>query len=120
MRARFISAHFSFSIGNFVSEIPYDPDLYFIGEEITLSIRALYARIPSFDIIVAGNSNPRFHVRDPVDDGRSWCLWPRRLPASYVLALANKVPDYTTEPVVPLRELVPSQSGAQRIIGLPI
>ena len=37
---RFFSAHFAFTIGNFVKEVPYDPTLYFHGEEITLAVRA--------------------------------------------------------------------------------
>lgn len=40
LRARFISAHFLFTIGAFVKDVPYDPELYFIGEEISLSVRA--------------------------------------------------------------------------------
>lgn len=40
LRARFVSAHFLFTVGAFVSEVPYDPELYFHGEEITLAIRA--------------------------------------------------------------------------------
>ncbi len=40
MRARFLSAHLLFSLGDFVREVPYDPDLYFVGEEINLTIRA--------------------------------------------------------------------------------
>jgi hypothetical protein len=40
LRARFVSAHFLFTLGAFVGEVPYDPDLYFHGEEITLAIRA--------------------------------------------------------------------------------
>ncbi len=40
VRSRFLSAHFLFARGGFVSEVPYDPDLYFIGEEITLAVRA--------------------------------------------------------------------------------
>jgi hypothetical protein len=39
-RARFISAHFLFAPGSFVLDVPYDPELYFIGEEITLAVRA--------------------------------------------------------------------------------
>ena len=39
-RARFLSAHFLFTIGEFVSEVPYDPELYFHGEEISLAVRA--------------------------------------------------------------------------------
>jgi hypothetical protein len=40
VRARFLSAHFLFAPGSFVREVPYDPELYFIGEEITLAVRA--------------------------------------------------------------------------------
>ncbi len=39
-RARFVSAHLLFSLGRFVEDVPYDPELYFIGEEITLAVRA--------------------------------------------------------------------------------
>jgi hypothetical protein len=39
-RARFVSAHFLFAPGSFVHEVPYDPELYFLGEEITLAVRA--------------------------------------------------------------------------------
>jgi hypothetical protein len=39
-RARFLSAHFLFTTGDFVREVPYDPDLYFTGEEITMAVRA--------------------------------------------------------------------------------
>jgi hypothetical protein len=38
--ARFVSGHFLFAPGSFVNDVPYDPELYFHGEEITLSIRA--------------------------------------------------------------------------------
>ena len=40
VRSRFLSAHFLFAPGSFVTDVPYDPDLYFIGEEITLAVRA--------------------------------------------------------------------------------
>jgi len=40
LRARFLSAHFLFTLGNFIDEVRYDPDLYFHGEEIMLAIRA--------------------------------------------------------------------------------
>jgi hypothetical protein len=40
VRSRFISAHFLFAPGSFVRDVPYDPELYFIGEEITLAVRA--------------------------------------------------------------------------------
>ena len=37
---KFLSGHFLFAPGSFVTEVPYDPELYFHGEEITLSVRA--------------------------------------------------------------------------------
>lgn len=42
MRARTISGHFYFTSGDFVKEVPYDPEIYFGGytEETTLSLRA--------------------------------------------------------------------------------
>jgi hypothetical protein len=40
VRSRFFSAHFAFAEGRFVREVPYDPHLYFHGEEITMAVRA--------------------------------------------------------------------------------
>ncbi len=39
-RARFVSAGFLFAHGRFVEEVPYDPDLYFMGEEAAMTVRA--------------------------------------------------------------------------------
>lgn len=39
-KARFISGHFIFSYGSFCEEVPYDPNLYFHGEESSLAARA--------------------------------------------------------------------------------
>ena len=38
--ARFYSAHFAFTTGNFVKEVPHDPEYYFHGEEISIAVRA--------------------------------------------------------------------------------
>ncbi len=38
--ARFCSGHFIFTTGQFCNEVPYDPECYFIGEEISLAVRA--------------------------------------------------------------------------------
>ena len=38
--ARFVSAHFIFTLGSFCTEVPYDPHYYFHGEEINLTVRA--------------------------------------------------------------------------------
>lgn len=38
--ARFYSAHFCFTLGKFVKEVPHDPEYYFHGEEISIAVRA--------------------------------------------------------------------------------
>ncbi|RRA48349.1 GlcNAc-transferase family protein [Acidipila sp. EB88] len=40
VRARFLSAGFLFTLGLFVEEVPYDPELYFMGEESSMTVRA--------------------------------------------------------------------------------
>ena len=40
LRARFLSGGFLFAPGSFVQDVPYDPQLYFYGEEISMSLRA--------------------------------------------------------------------------------
>ncbi len=40
VRARCVSGHFLLARGSFVEEVPYDPTLYFFGEEISLAVRA--------------------------------------------------------------------------------
>jgi hypothetical protein len=39
-RARFLSAGFLFTTGCFVHEVGYDPELYFLGEEAAMTVRA--------------------------------------------------------------------------------
>lgn len=38
--SRFFAGGFSFTSGNFIKEVPYDPNLYFLGEEISMAVRA--------------------------------------------------------------------------------
>jgi hypothetical protein len=38
--ARFYSGHFAFTIGAFCEQVKHDPLLYFLGEEITIAVRA--------------------------------------------------------------------------------
>ena len=40
VRARFFSGHFAFAEGRFRARSPYDPYLYFHGEEISMAVRA--------------------------------------------------------------------------------
>lgn len=37
---RFYSGHFAFTTGDFVKEVPHDPNYYFHGEEISLAVRS--------------------------------------------------------------------------------
>jgi len=39
-RARFLAAGFLFAPGCFVQEVPYDPELYFMGEKSAMTVRA--------------------------------------------------------------------------------
>lgn len=39
-RTRGVSGHLLFTLGRFVSDVPYDPELYFLGEEVHLAVRA--------------------------------------------------------------------------------
>jgi glycosyltransferase involved in cell wall biosynthesis len=38
--ARFYSAHFAFTLGQFSTEVQHDPEFYFHGEEISIAVRA--------------------------------------------------------------------------------
>lgn len=40
MRARFYSAHFAFTVGEFATEVKHNPNYYFHGEEISIAVRA--------------------------------------------------------------------------------
>jgi hypothetical protein len=39
-RAFFFSGHFAFARGQFVEDVPYDPEIFFMGEEISMAVRA--------------------------------------------------------------------------------
>ena len=39
-RALFFSSHFAFARGRFVEDVPYDPEIFFEGEEISMAVRA--------------------------------------------------------------------------------
>ena len=39
IRGSYLSGHFIFASGDFVRDVPYDPDFYFFGEEVSLSAR---------------------------------------------------------------------------------
>lgn len=43
IRARLVSGHYYFTSGSHITDFPYDPDMYFAGDEITLSVRSFTA-----------------------------------------------------------------------------
>jgi len=43
LRGLFVSGHYYFTLGSFVTDFPYDPDMYFAGDEITLTVRGYTA-----------------------------------------------------------------------------
>lgn len=88
LRARFVGAGFLFAAGEFVREVPYDPDLYFLGEEITLAVRAFTCGYDLFhpnQIILwheyTRESQQHKHWTDHVD-GRVAVAWHERDRAS--------------------------------------
>lgn len=43
IRARLVSGHYYFTLASHITDFPYDPDMYFAGDEITLSVRSFTA-----------------------------------------------------------------------------
>jgi hypothetical protein len=80
-RARFLSAGFLFAQGGFVDEIGYDSELYFLGEEAAMTLRAFTSGYdlfhPGETIVWHDYGRPRApkHWGDHVEEnheGRSW------------------------------------------------
>lgn len=43
IKARLVSGHYYFTLGSHITDFPYDPEMYFAGDEITLSVRSFTA-----------------------------------------------------------------------------
>lgn len=83
-RNPFISANHFFTLGRFCADVPYDPDVYFIGEEISLSVRAYThgydAHHPSESVLWHWYRHPsRLHWHDHRDHGARDLVARRRL-----------------------------------------
>jgi len=84
VKARFVSGHFLFAQGSFVQEVPYDPHLYFLGEETTLAIRAYTWGYDLFHPTEAllwheySRSNRRKHWDDHVEGAPVERVWYER------------------------------------------
>lgn len=74
--ARFYSAHFAFTTGLFVQEVPHDPEYYFHGEEISVGVRAWTHGYDLFHphIVIAWHEYTRKGRTKQWDDDRNWHL----------------------------------------------
>jgi glycosyltransferase involved in cell wall biosynthesis len=74
--ARFYSAHFAFSLGSFVIEVPHDPNYYFHGEEISIAVRAYTWGYDLFHPhkIIAWHEYTRKGRTKQWDDDKKWHL----------------------------------------------
>jgi Glycosyltransferase (GlcNAc) len=70
IRGRFASAHLFFAPGTFTYQVPYDPELYFTGEEITLAVRAFTHGYDLFEPsrLIAWHEYSRAYRRKHWDD----------------------------------------------------
>lgn len=74
VRARFYSAHFCFTLGQFCKEVPHDPDYYFHGEEISIAVRAFTSGYDLFHPhkIIAWHEYTRVGRTKQWDDVKDW------------------------------------------------
>ncbi len=57
--ARFYSAHFCFTLGEFSKEVQHDPEYYFHGEEISIAVIFIFAAFPSsVKLVLLATSKP--------------------------------------------------------------
>ncbi|AGL14088.1 GlcNAc-transferase family protein [Actinoplanes sp. N902-109] len=78
--ARFVAGGFLFAPGSLAREVPYDPNIYFIGEELTMSARAYtwgYDLFHPTDVLawhyyIRQDSPRHWNDHDGTDGARSW------------------------------------------------
>lgn len=72
--ARFYSAHFAFTTGEFCLEVPHDPEFYFHGEEITIAVRAFTHGYDLFHPhkVIAWHEYTRKGRTKHWDDSKDW------------------------------------------------
>lgn len=111
IKGDFFSGHFSFTSGNFCNEIPYDDNLYFIGEEINISLRSYTHGYEIYypHILVAWHEYTRTYRTKHWDDDKEWWKTDQKSKQYFTLFLNNdksveekfklgKVKDITTYP----------------------
>jgi len=74
INAKFYSAHFAFTSGLFVKEVPHDPQLYFTGEEMSITLRAYTYGYSLFHphILIAWHEYTRKNRNKHWDDHNEW------------------------------------------------
>lgn len=77
--AKFFSAHFAFTEGNFCNEIKYDDQQYFLGEELILALKAFTHGYDMFhpNKLIAWHEYTREGRKKHWDDDKNW--WKRDL-----------------------------------------
>jgi hypothetical protein len=72
--ARFYSAHFAFTLGQFSKEVQHDPEYYFHGEEINIAVRAFTHGYDLFypNTIVCWHEYTRKGRTKQWDDDKGW------------------------------------------------
>jgi hypothetical protein len=111
IKGYFFSGHFSFTTGNFCNEIPYDDNLYFIGEEINISLRSYTYGYEIYypHILFAWHEYTRSYRTKQWDDDKEWWKKDQKSKQHFSLFLNNddsveekfklgKVKDITTYP----------------------
>lgn len=80
-RARFLSAGFLFTQGCFIDEVGYDPELYFVGEEAAMTLRAFtsgYDLFHPYETIVwhdYGRPTAAKHWGDHTSENKATVAW---------------------------------------------
>ncbi len=74
VRSRFYSAHFAFTLGQFALEVQHNPEYYFHGEEISITVRAFTHGYDLFhpNIIICWHEYTRNGRAKHWDDVSSW------------------------------------------------
>jgi hypothetical protein len=90
--ANFYSAHFSFTSGNFVKDVPHDPELYFTGEEMSITIRAYTYGYTLFHphILIAWHEYTRKNRNKHWDDHKEWWKMDKHSKEHYLSIFENK------------------------------
>lgn len=72
--AKFFSAHFAFASGSFINDIPYDDQLYFLGEETSIAARAFTHGYDMYHphVLIAWHEYTRNGRRKHWDDHPDW------------------------------------------------